>query len=171
MRRGPLQMPYAFWLAVSPDGGFAAVSGGDNGDGADKSGARGKVEVIDLSTGRPLGPAREWAGNPRSQLVYSADGSRLLASSPNGLVAVWDADSVVPTATLAVPEGSALTAAFLANGRSARILDWDTGTAYDWDLSMQDAIEFACRAVGRGFTRDEWRQHFGDLAFQETCAQ
>lgn len=171
VRRGPLQMPYAFWLAVSPDGGFAAVSGGDNGDGADKSGARGKVEVIDLSTGRPLGPAREWAGNPRSQLVYSADGSRLLASSPNGLVAVWDADSVVPTATLAVPEASALTAAFLANGRSARILDWDTGTAYDWDLSMQDAIEFACRAVGRGFTRDEWRQHFGDLAFQETCAQ
>jgi hypothetical protein len=43
--------------------------------------------------------------------------------------------------------------------------------AYDLDLSSDSAIEFACRAVGRDLTREEWTEHFGDLPFHETCPQ
>lgn len=170
VERGRLGMRYHQWLDVSPDGRYAVVGGGDNGDGA-LSGARGKVEVIDLSTGRRVAPAQEWAGNQRSQVVFSPDGTHLLSSSPSGVVAVWDAATVTPTATLVVPESSVLTGAFLPGGRTARILDWGTGVAYDWDLSRDSAVEFACRAVGRDLTRDEWTEHFGGLPFRTTCPQ
>ena len=170
VRRGSLEMRYHHWLDVSPDGRFAVVAGGENGDGA-LSGARGKVEVIDLSTGRLVAPAREWGGNPRSQVVFSPDGTQLLSSSPNGLVAVWDAATGTPTATLVVPESSQLTGAFIAGGRTARLMDWGTGITYDWDLSRTSAVEFACHAVGRDITREEWTEHFGDLPFRTTCPQ
>ena len=104
-------------------------------------------------------------------LTLSPDGTRLLTSSPNGLVAVWDAATVTPVATLVVPASSVLSGAFLQGGRSARILDWETGVAYDWDLSMDSAVAFACRAVGRDLTRAEWTEHFGDLPFRTTCPQ
>jgi WD40 repeat protein len=170
VERGDLEMRYHHWLDVSPDGRFAVVGGGEHADGT-LSGARGSVEVIDLSTGRLVAPAREWAGNPRSQVVFSPDGTRLLTSSPNGLVAVWDATTVTPTTTLAVPGSSSLTGAFLPDGRTARILDWGSGVAYDWELSRESAVEFACRAVGRDLAREEWTEHFGDLPFRETCPQ
>jgi WD40 repeat protein len=170
VERGELGMSHHQWLDVSPDGMVAVIAGGDNGDGA-LSGARGKVEVIDLSTGRPLAPPREWVGNQRSQVVVSPDGTRLLSSSANGLVAVWDTTTATPIATLVVPASSLLTGAFLPDGRSARILDWETGAAYDWDLSRGSAVEFACRAVGRDLTRTEWTEHFGDLPFRTTCPQ
>lgn len=170
VRRGSLEMRYHHWLDVSPDGRFAVVAGGENGDGA-LSGAQGKVEVIDLSTGRVVAPAREWGGNPRSQVVFSPDGTQLLSSSPNGLVALWDVATGTPTATLDVPESSQLTGAFSADGRTARLMDWGTGIAYDWDLSRTSAVEFACKAVGRDITPEEWTEHFGDLPFRATCPQ
>jgi DNA-binding SARP family transcriptional activator/WD40 repeat protein len=170
VRRGKLEMRYGHWLDVSPDGSLAVVGGGEYGDGA-LAGAQGEVEVIDLGTGRRVARAREWGGNPRSQVVFSPDGTKLLSSSPNGLVAVWDVGTVAPTATLVVPGSSALSGAFLADGRTARVMDWATGQAYDWDLSPDTAVEFACRAVGRDLTLEEWREHFGDLPFRETCPQ
>ena len=155
---------------MSPDGARAVVGGGEYGDGA-QAGDRANVEVIDLSTGRLVAPAREWGGNPRSQVIFSPDGTRLLSSSPNGLVAVWDAGTVTPTSTIALPLAVAASGAFLPDGRTARFLDWFTGMAYDWDLSTDSAVEFACRAVGRDLTREEWTENFGDLPYRETCPQ
>ena len=170
VRRGSLTMRYAHWLDVSPDGTRAVVGGGEHGEGA-FSGARGNVEVIELSTGEPVAPPGEWDGNPRSQVIFSPDGRQLLTSSPNGLVAVWDADTVTRSTTLAVPGSSLLSSAFLPDGRTVRILDWTTGRAHDWDLSGDSGVDFACRAVGRDLTREEWAEHFGDLPFRETCPQ
>ena len=170
VRRGTLEMRYGHWLDVSPDGARAVVGGGEYGDGA-QAGDRANVEVIDLSTGRLVAPAREWGGNPRSQVIFSPDGTRLLSSSPNGLVAVWDAGTVTPTSTIALPLAVAASGAFLPDGRTARFLDWFTGMAYDWDLSTDSAVEFACRAVGRDLTREEWTENFGDLPYRETCPQ
>ncbi|WP_191278919.1 nSTAND1 domain-containing NTPase [Nocardioides flavus (ex Wang et al. 2016)] len=168
--RGDLGMRYGYWLDVSPDGALAVVTGGEHGDGAN-SGARGRLEVVDLTTGRAVAPPRDWAGDLKSQVVFSPDGTKLLTSSPNGLVGVWDAASATPVATLAVPDASSLTGAILPGGRTARILDWSTRRVVEWDLSRDSAVEFACRAVGRDLTRAEWAEHFGDLAFRETCPQ
>ena len=170
VRRGKLDMRYGHWLDVSPDGGRAVVGGGEYGDGA-QAGDRADVEVIDLSTGRVVSQTREWGGNPRSQVIFSPDGSRLLTSSPNGLVAVWDAETVTPISTMALPMASTASGAFLPDGRTTRFLDWFSGMAYDWDLSTDSAVEFACRAVGRDLTREEWTENFGDLPFRETCPQ
>lgn len=168
VRRGTLEMRYGHWLDVSPDGRLAVVGGGEYGDGA-QAGDRAKVEVIDLATGLLVAPAREWGGNPRSQVIFSPDGTRLLSSSPNGLVAVWDSETVTPTSTIALPQASAASGAFLPDGRTARFVDWFSGVAYDWDLSTDSAVEFACRAVGRDLTREEWTENFGDLPYRETC--
>ncbi|HSF37083.1 MAG TPA: BTAD domain-containing putative transcriptional regulator [Nocardioides sp.] len=170
VRSGQLEMRYHQWLDVSPDGAVAVVTGGEHGDGA-LAGARGEVELINLSTGDHVVPPREWSGNPRSQVVFSADGSQLLTTSPNGLAVVWDAATLTPSGTLVLPWTSGLSGALLADGRTARILDWSTGRAYDWDLTGEGAVEFACRAVGRDLTREEWTENFGDLPFRETCPQ
>jgi len=170
VRRGALQMRYSHWLDVSPDGRLAVVGGGEYGDGS-QAGDRAKVEVLDLSTGRLVAPVREWGGNPRSQVVFSPDGTQLLSSSPNGLVAVWDASTVTPTYSMALPQAGSASGAFLPDGRTARFLDWYGAVAYDWDLSSASAVAFACGAVGRDLTREEWIANFGDLPYRETCPQ
>ena len=143
VRRGTLEMRYGHWLDVSPTARAPCVGGGGSTGTAPTAGDRANVEVIDLSTGRLVAPAREWGGNPRSQVIFSPDGTRLLSSSPNGLVAVWDAGTVTPTSTIALPLAVAASGAFLPDGRTARFLDWFTGMAYDWDLSTDSAVEFS----------------------------
>ena len=85
--------------------------------------------------------------------------------------ALWDAATGTPSATIVVPGSSQLSGGFLADGRTARILYWGTGLAHDWDMSPDSAVEFACRAVGRDLTREEWVEHFADLTFRTTCPQ
>jgi WD40 repeat protein len=104
-------------------------------------------------------------------VIFSPDGTQLLSSSSNGLVAVWDASTMTPTSTIALPQAATASGAFLPDGHTARFLDWYSGTAYDWDMTSASAVEFACRTVGRDLTREEWTEHFGGLPFRETCPQ
>jgi hypothetical protein len=60
-------------------------------------------------------------------------------------------------------------AGFAPDGRSVRVVEWETGTSYTWPLDPDAAVDFACRAVGRNFTEAEWREHFGDLPQVQLC--
>ncbi|MGH3362522.1 MAG: BTAD domain-containing putative transcriptional regulator [Nocardioides sp.] len=162
VRRGQLQMSYGQWLAVSPDGRTAVVTGGNHADSSANSGAAGLLERVDLTTGRSLGPPRSWAGSARAQVSYSPDGRQLLTASPNGAVAMWNATTGAPVSSFTAPGANTLSGAFLPSGRSVRLLDWNTGIAYTWDPDIDHAVDFACRVAGRNFTREEWRTHFGD---------
>ena len=130
----------------------------------------GVVFVLDgVLIGAGDGTFLAWAG--LAVLAAYAPAAIWAATLPHGLVAVWDAGTVTPTSTIALPLAVAASGAFLPDGRTARFLDWFTGTAYDWDLSTDSAVEFACRAVGRDLTREEWTENFGDLPYRETCPQ
>ncbi len=169
VRRGRLHMTHGFWLAVSPDGHRAVVGGGDQADSSGSSSAKGMIEVIDLESGQPLREPQPWAGSARAQVSFSPDATRFLTTSPNGTVALWDATTVLPLATLVVPEATTLTGAFRPDGRSARLMDWSDGSAYTWELDLDHAVEFACQAAGRNFTQEEWRTHFGSRPYVRLC--
>ena len=160
VRRGELGMRFPFWLALSPDGRTAAVAGGDDADATGNAGATGAIQLIDLTSGEPLGPPREWDGGIRVQVEFSPDGSQLLATSGGGLAALWDVSTASPVARIQVPGTPVLSGAFEPDGQAVRLFDWSTGQVVVWELDFDKAVDFACRVAGRDFTTDEWREHF-----------
>lgn len=51
----------------------------------------------------------------------------------------------------------------------ALLLPYPDGSTYVWDTSPQYAVDTACRIVGRGLTREEWREAFGDRPYEDVC--
>lgn len=169
VREGPLDVRAGLWLAVSPDGRFAAVGGGDSNDLATFSGTQGWLVVIDLESGQPVGGPVVAHEGATYQVAWSPDGSRIVSSGLDGTVAVWAAGDVDELARVSLRGAPLVGAEFLPDGESVRIVEWDSGTAYTLSLDPDRAVAFACRAVGRSFTADEWREHFGTRPYVEVC--
>jgi WD40 repeat protein len=169
VRGGPLGIPAGLWLAVSPDGRYAAVGGGDSSDFAGFSGTRGWLVVIDLDRGEPVGEPVVAHEGATYQTAWSPDGSRIVSSGLGGTVAVWGAPHLTELARVAPGDSPSLGAEFLPDGESVRIAVWESGTSYTLSLAPDRAVAFACRAVGRSFTEDEWREHFRDRPYVEVC--
>ena len=124
--------------------------------------------MIDVETGEPLRPAVIGHDGGGWSAAYSPDGSRLLTGAHDGSVSLWDARSGELMGSVVIPERSTATADFGADGRSATIVSRSRGV-YVWNTDPDYAIEFACRLAGRDLTEDEWREHFADRPYQETC--
>ena len=169
VRQGEVGFPFLYWLALSPDGRTAAVAGGGHADAAGNAGATGSLQLINLTSGKPVGAPQTWEGGVRPQVAFSPDGSRLLTTSPGGIAVLWDAATLDPLARIRVPDSSNAAGAFEPDGQAVGILDWSTGSVVVWELDFDSAIDFACRVAGRGFTPDEWREQFGDEPHRETC--
>ena len=149
VRRGTLEMRYGHWLDVSPDGARAVVAAGY--DGA-QAGDRANVEVIDLSTAACRTGA-EWR-NPRSQVIFSPDGTRCCRRAPTACRRV-DAGTGPPPrpSPCRWPSRRAAPSCPTAARTLPRLVHRD---GLRLDLSTHSAVEFACRAVGRDLTREEW---------------
>ncbi len=169
VRQGPLGMKFPTWLAVSPDGRTAVVTGSDDADATGNAGTVGTMQLIDVTTGDQIGPLRTWQGGARPQVSFSPDGSQLLTTSPGGLAVLWDVASPTPVARMQVPGTAVITGAFEPDGEAVRLLDWSSGDVVVWELDFDHAVDFACQVAGRSFTRDEWREHFGDEEYRQTC--
>jgi WD40 repeat protein len=169
LRQGELDFPFLTWLAVSPDGRIAAVAGGDVADTTGNAGATGSLQLIDLTTGEPIGAPRSWEGGVRSQVAFSPEGTQLLTSSAGGIAVLWEVPTLDPIARIRVPDASNVSGAFEPDGQAVRLLDWSTGKVVVWELDFDKAVDFACRVAGRDFTSDEWREQFGDERYREAC--
>ena len=169
LRSGAVDMRITTWLAVSPDGRYAAVSGGESTEFAGPSGGKSQLVVIDLTTGDPVRPPVQAHGGAAYQLAYSPDGQRLLTTGLDGTVALWEVPETTLVAKLSLGGSPGRGAGFAPDGRSVRVVEWETGTSYTWPLDPDAAVDFACRAVGRNFTGAEWREHFGDLPQVPLC--
>ena len=159
----------ATWIAYSPDGRHAAISVGTDPESFDATGSSGGLAVVDLRTGELVRPPVMAHSAAVWQLAYSPDGTRILTSSFNGQVGLWEAETGLPLVQVNLPEPVPVGAEFLDDGQQARIVTWYTGEAFSWDPSAEHAIEVACAIAGRELTQQEWRDNFGDRPYQRVC--
>ncbi|GCD92168.1 BTAD domain-containing putative transcriptional regulator [Nocardioides sp. LS1] len=156
---GPLAMGNGIWAAYSPDGRYAAATGFD-----------GEVEVIDLHTHQPVRPPLRVHESGVFWGTFSPDGSQLVTAGGNGSVVLWDSATGTPVSEITAPNNFLVSAGFRPDGHSLLVAPWSGDPAvYLWDPSPEHAIAFACRAVGRDLTTEEWQQYFGDEPYRSTC--
>jgi WD40 repeat protein len=146
------------WVASSPDGHHAVVTG-----------SRGEVLVIDATTGRPVRPTVTAHAGGVFWAAFSPDGSRLVTSADDGTVVLWDTRTATQLARTAIAAPGLVSAEFLTDGRLL-VVPWGGDAAvYLWDPAPERALAFACRAVGRDFTRTEWAAQFPGVAYRRVC--
>jgi WD40 repeat protein len=125
-------------FSISPDGRFAGIAG----NSPDPANPSASLALLDLATGRrrsltPL-PAQGWI----TALAFTPDGRRLLGSSFEGALRIWDLTSGAIVQTFAgQTDGASL--AMTPDGRTV-FTGAETGTVVAWDLS-------GSQSLGRGF--------------------
>ncbi|WP_020119197.1 hypothetical protein [Streptomyces canus] len=110
-------------------------------------------------------------GSNRHQpaLDFSADGSLVAASDPDGSVHVWEtATPALPPAVLPAGDVPALALGLTQDGAELHI-----ATAHLADrtvlLAPDRAARTVCARVSRGFTATEWRRWFPSADHRRTC--
>jgi WD40 repeat protein len=147
-------------VAFSPDGRHAAIGG---------AGTRGgEVLVLNTESGEPLRPPVVGHDGVVDSLTYSTDGERILTTGADGSVSLWEGETGLQLAHVATPQRP-IAADFGEDSDSVIIAPMWQGPVYEWDTRIEFAIEFACRVAGRDFTEAEWKDHFGDRPYQQTC--
>jgi WD40 repeat protein len=119
------------------------------------------VEVRDLSTGRPVGPALKHDAAPAGG-AFSPDGRSLATVGADGAVVVWD-----PRAGTArrLPSGGrrpARSVAFLAGGRTLLTVHGESGMTL-WDLAAPGPVpllELPDSSVGHAAVSEDGRRLF-----------
>jgi WD40 repeat protein len=156
VRSGRLQLPGAF-LVLSPDRSRMAVSGPDG------------VEVVDLATGAStVSNDRTGAAESEGQLpAFSPDGGLIATSDGPGRVSLWDGRTAELLGTVQ-PGDSQVQPLFL--DEETLFLQYSDGAAYIWNTSEEHALETACRILGGGLDRAQWRAWFGDREYVDVCA-
>ncbi|MCW2766487.1 MAG: transcriptional regulator, family [Nocardioides sp.] len=159
VNEGPLDLDAGNWAAYSPDGQHAVATG-----------AHGEVEIIDLATGQPVGPTVIAHSDGAFWAAFSPDGSRLVTAAGDGSVVLWDTDTAAQVARITIPVPGLVSAEFRPDGHTLLVAPWGQDAAvYVWNPTSARAVQFACRAVGRDLTEEEWRDNFGGQPYQSTC--
>ena len=141
-------------MAVSPDRTRMALAHGD------------AMEIIDLRTGESTVSTDIGSTASDGGLTFSPDGNLLATEDGGGRVSLWDGMTGELLGTVQVADGGA-PPVFLDD--QALLLTPPDGSTYVWDTSPTYALDTACRIVGRGLSREEWRAAFGDLPFEDVC--
>ncbi|GCB44468.1 WD-repeat protein [Streptomyces sp. NL15-2K] len=147
--------------AFSPDGSYLAVTD-----------SQGRLTLWNARTWRRIAVLRAVGSTAQdTALAFSADGSLLAGSAPDGFVEVWEtASPALPTATLPAGDGPVLELGFTEDGGELRI-----ATAHLAErvrpLAAGRAAEEVCARARRGLTEAEWRRHFPSAEYRGTCGR
>jgi len=158
VRQGDVDFPFATSIAYAPDGRRAAITG-----------QAGVVALIDVGSGRLVRQVDSAHDGDVGWVAFSPAGDRYVTAGSDGTVAIWDSDSGRELARVGLTASALASARFLDDGRLLIVPWWDDPSYYLWDPSSNHAVEFACAAVGRDLTEQEWAVHFGDEPYRETC--
>ncbi|MEV0171399.1 hypothetical protein AB0I00_09780 [Streptomyces sp. NPDC050803] len=145
--------------ALSRDGRLAAVAD-----------IQGRVTLWDTGTWHRIAVLRAVGSTVHDvALVFSADGSLLAGSAPDGSVQVWEtATPTLPPAVLPVGDGPALALRF-----PSRAGELSISTPHLADrrlpLTPEHAAATVCERAGGGLTEAEWRRYFPSAAYRSTC--
>ncbi|MFF7135817.1 hypothetical protein ACFZBZ_26230 [Streptomyces sp. NPDC008196] len=145
--------------AFSPDGRRLAVAD-----------VRRRVTLWDAHSWRRLAVLRGGGSNRHEPaLGFSADGSLVAASDPDGSVDVWEtATPALPPATLPAGDAPTLALGFAPDGTELHIATphlADRTAALSPDLSARAV----CARVSRGLSAAEWRRWFPSADHRRTC--
>ena len=157
VRHGDLGVSNGQVVALSPNGRYAAVGG-----------TNGELEVIDLTSGKPVRPAVSGVRGDIVSASFSPDGSRVVTTSMGPDVAVWDAHTGALLSRFPLPVGQQVTSAETGTDGVVTVAAL-SGDTLRWDPSPKAAITYACGVAGRDLTEQEWSDAFGDLGYQSTC--
>ncbi|MEU9328877.1 hypothetical protein AB0D91_34655 [Streptomyces canus] len=145
--------------AFSPDGRYLAVAD-----------VRGRLTLWDAYSWRRLAVLRSGGSNRHDPaLGFSADGSLVAASDPDGVVNVWEtATPALPAASLPAGDSPVLALGFTGDGGELHI-----ATPHLADRALPSAPEQAARSVcaraSTGLTEKEWRRYFPSADYRRTC--
>ena len=155
---------------VGPDvAGFVAAA-------PDTSGGTGPVVLADVDGG--LQEVDPVTLEPRAALpgsvgqvdfmMFSDDGTRLLARSGNRVVQLFDSETWTRIGAVPADSPAPLPRGFLRpDGRA--LLTNDRFGVVEWDLDPEVMVEAACELAGRNLTRAEWATYLGDQPYRRTC--
>jgi WD40 repeat protein/DNA-binding SARP family transcriptional activator len=133
-------------------------------------GGHGEVRILDIETGRWIGPPRKGHTGAIRGLDYAPDGATFATAAEDGAIVIWDArtgarlDKVLPSGPSAGP------ARFLEDGHTLLIAS-SSGAIHTMDIRPAHWIEMACAIAGRNLTDAEWKESFGDRPYHSTCQQ
>ena len=128
----------------------------------------GEVLVLDVRTGKPVGPVHD-AHEAFVQYITWAPGDSTLASSGgDGSVALMRGDTGEPLGSVTTPGNAMSGADFTADGH-ALVIGTNSQGIYEWDTGVSAAVEAACQMAGRDLSRQEWKANFGGATYRRTC--
>jgi WD40 repeat protein len=142
-------------MAVSPDRTRMALAYGD------------AMEIVDLRTGESTVYTDIGSTASDGGLTFSSDGGLLASTDGADRVSLWDGTTGALLGTVQVGYGGGGAPVFLDG--QALLLAYPDGSSYVWDTSPTYALDTACRIVGRGLTREEWRAAFVDRPYVDVC--
>jgi DNA-binding SARP family transcriptional activator/WD40 repeat protein/energy-coupling factor transporter ATP-binding protein EcfA2 len=145
---------------MSPAGDRAVVTGLEGGE----------VLILDLTTGTPVRPFVVAHQGNVGLIAFSRDGSRLVTGAEDGSVVLWDTATATQLARVSLPSLGHASAGFRPDGSILLVPGGAEPGLHVWDPDPERAMAFACRAAGRELTVSEWTDAFGDLPYQEVCA-
>jgi WD40 repeat protein len=135
LRTRPLPVPLLKTVAMSPDGRVVAAAGPDYAPSR-----RNGIVLVDLDTGRPLGPPW-WVDGTVSALAFSRDGHTLGVGVGDGRVAFWDtARPGVASDGMIIGHVAAVRALSLGPGDQLASGGKD-GTVILWDPAGRTALQ------------------------------
>ncbi len=105
-------------------------------------------------------------------MAISPDGKRLVTGSGDGdgTARLWDLSAAEPEKTARVLAGNTnfVNAVAISGDGRWLVTGSGDGTARIWPLRIEDVLDQAERAVGRNFTREEWKELFPDEPYRKT---
>ena len=126
-----------------------------------------QIYLWDSTTGAQIGPVLSLHTGPVQSLTFSPDGQRLVSTSTDTTVVLWDVatgqaigqlagQGVLVTSAAFTPEGQLLT-----GGLDGRVLLWEIG--------VEQWRGRACHITNRALMPEEWARFFGDELYHQTC--
>ena len=104
-------------------------------------------------------------------LGFSPDGRRLVSSSADGTIALWDVATQKPLGTrLTLDPDVFVSAAFSPDGSQVFAVS-QGGRAVRWDVRPASWSRRACLIAGRELTRAEWREALPERSYKRICSE
>jgi hypothetical protein len=124
--------------------------------------------LLDTRTGLPV--RRPYADRDADGVLaaFSPDGRRVLTTTSDGTVSLWNGLSGALLGTMDLGERSPAVAQFLYPEQIV-LMAFEHGGVFEWDTGEQLAVQAACRLAGRSMTRAEWAQFLGDRPYRRIC--